>query len=202
MLWSFSRRGFLWPAEIRSRSAEQRVSLQPQVALQREREREREIGMGTREVYEQKLRNGNLHHDPTINPGLGSPRCPRCLSLLNPQAGNGEWTITPVLHDTTAVAGSGLGALLSAVYSFNTGIPFIQNRVRGPKWLPFVVGLPPLLLFSGASAAFGAYALPKFTQLTVTSYYASSSASHYWISLLTRKVEEGHTSEIQRGKVK
>lgn len=41
--------------------------------------------MGTREVYEEKLRTGNLyHHDPTINPGLGSPRCPRCLSLLNP----------------------------------------------------------------------------------------------------------------------
>ncbi|XP_030453041.1 uncharacterized protein LOC115674700 [Syzygium oleosum] len=158
--------------------------------------------MGTREVYEQKLRNGDLYHDPTINPGLGSPRCPRCLSLLNPQAGNGEWTITPVLHDTTAVAGSGLGALLSAVHSFNTGIPFIQNRVRGPKWLPFVVGLPPLLLYSGASAAFGAYALPKFAQLTVTSYYAASSASHYWISLLTRKIEEGHISQTQKGKVK
>lgn len=40
--------------------------------------------MGTREVYEQKLRRGNLYHDPTINPGLGTARCPRCLSLLNP----------------------------------------------------------------------------------------------------------------------
>ncbi|RZB91517.1 hypothetical protein D0Y65_023780 [Glycine soja] len=42
--------------------------------------------MGTREVYEEKLRTGNLHHDPTINPGLGSARCPRCLSLLNPNS--------------------------------------------------------------------------------------------------------------------
>jgi hypothetical protein len=43
--------------------------------------------MGTREVYEEKLRNGaHLHRDPTINPGLGSPRCPRCLSPLNPTA--------------------------------------------------------------------------------------------------------------------
>lgn len=43
--------------------------------------------MGTREVYEEKLRSGNMyHHDPTINPGLGSPRCPRCLSLLNPNS--------------------------------------------------------------------------------------------------------------------
>ncbi|KAG6640784.1 hypothetical protein CIPAW_09G027600 [Carya illinoinensis] len=38
----------------------------------------------TREAYEEKLRSGNLYHDPTIYPGLGSPRCPRCLSLLNP----------------------------------------------------------------------------------------------------------------------
>lgn len=41
--------------------------------------------MGTREVYEEKLRRGNVHdYDPTMKPGLGSPRCPRCFSLLNP----------------------------------------------------------------------------------------------------------------------
>ncbi|KAK6941958.1 hypothetical protein RJ641_027335 [Dillenia turbinata] len=153
--------------------------------------------MGTREVYEEKLRTGNLHHDPTINRGLGSPRCPRCLSLLNPDSGRGEWTITSVLHDATAVAGSGIGAMLSAVHGFNTGIPFVQKHVKGPKWLPFLVGLPPLLMFSAASAAFGGYALPKFAQLTVTSYYASSSASHYGVSLLTRHIEEAHTSHTR-----
>ncbi|BBN67270.1 hypothetical protein Prudu_27S001000, partial [Prunus dulcis] len=111
--------------------------------------------MGTREVYEQKLRSGNLHHDPTMNPGLGTPRCPRCLALLDHDSDKGEWTITSVLHDATAVAGSGIGGMLSAVHGFNTGIPYLQNRLKGPKWLPFLVGLPPLLLFSGASAAFG-----------------------------------------------
>ncbi|XVE75762.1 hypothetical protein DITRI_Ditri12bG0118700 [Diplodiscus trichospermus] len=111
--------------------------------------------MGTREVYEEKLRNGNLYHDPTINPGLGSARCPRCLSLLNPDSDKAEWTITSVLHDATAVAGSGIGGMLSAVHGFNTGIPFLQNHVKGPKWLPFVTGIPLLLMFSGASAAFG-----------------------------------------------
>ncbi|CAK9169943.1 unnamed protein product [Ilex paraguariensis] len=148
--------------------------------------------MGTREVYEQKLRTGNLDHDPTINPGLGSARCPRCLSLLNPNSENGEWTITSVLHDATAVAGSGIGGMLSAIHGFNTGIPYVQKHVKGPKWLPFLIGLPPLLMFSAASAAFGGYALPKFAQLTVTSYYAASSASHYGISLLTRHIEETH----------
>ncbi|XP_065848121.1 uncharacterized protein [Euphorbia lathyris] len=154
--------------------------------------------MGTREVYEQKLRSGNLHHDPTINPGLGCPRCPRCLSLLNPNSEKGEWTITSVLHDATAVAGSGIGGLLSAVSGFNTGIPFLQNRLKGPKWLPFVVGLPPLLMVSGACAAFGGYALPEFAQLTVTSYYAASSASHYGVSLLTRRIEEAYNPQAQQ----
>ncbi|KAM1057422.1 uncharacterized protein LOC126614192 isoform X4 [Malus sylvestris] len=154
--------------------------------------------MGTREVYEQKLRSGNLHHDPTMNPGLGTPRCPRCLSLLAHDSDKGEWTITPVLHDATAVAGSGIGGMLSAIHSFNTGIPYLQKRLKGPKWLPFLVGLTPLLLFSGASATFGGYSLPKFAQLTVASYYATSSASHYGISLLTRYIEEAHTSRSRK----
>ncbi|XP_049406689.1 uncharacterized protein LOC125870332 isoform X1 [Solanum stenotomum] len=155
--------------------------------------------MGTREVYEEKLKRGNLHHDPTIKPGLGSARCPRCLSLLNSNSlqKSGEWAITPVLHDFTAVAGSGIGGLLSAIHGFNTGIPFVQRHVKGPKWLPFVIGLPPLLIFSAASATFGGYALPRFTQLTMTSYYTASSASHYGISLLTRRIEEAHISGVQ-----
>ncbi|EXB51312.1 hypothetical protein L484_004581 [Morus notabilis] len=158
--------------------------------------------MGTREVYEEKLKRGNLHHDPTINPGLGCPRCPRCLSTLDPNSDKGEWTITPVLHDATAVAGSGIGGTLCAIHGVNTGIPYLQSRVKGPKWLPFLVGLPPLLIFSGASAAFGGYALPRFAQLTVTSYYAASSASNYAISLLTRKIEEAHTSRTQQKRLR
>ncbi|KAK9290219.1 hypothetical protein L1049_008385 [Liquidambar formosana] len=132
--------------------------------------------MGTREVYEEKLRSGNLHHDPTINPGLGSPRCPRCLSLLNPDSKSGEWTITPVLHDATAVAGSGIGGLLSAIHGFNTGIPYVQNHVKGPKWLPFVVGLPPLLLYAAASSAFGVDELNIWGQHNIE--YRTTGGNH------------------------
>ncbi|XVF55972.1 hypothetical protein PTKIN_Ptkin06aG0078800 [Pterospermum kingtungense] len=158
--------------------------------------------MGTREVYEENLRNENLYHDPTINPGLGSPRCPRCLSLLNPDSDKDEWTITSVLHDATAVAGSGIGGMLSAVHGLNTGIPFLQNHIKGPKWLPFVTGIPLLLSYSGASAAFGGYALPKFAQLSVTSYYAASSASHYGILLLTRQTEETYTTQSRQERLR
>ncbi|KAG2309471.1 hypothetical protein Bca4012_081514 [Brassica carinata] len=159
--------------------------------------------MGTREVYEEKLRRGNLDYDPTMNPGLGSARCPRCLSLLNPNREKGEWTITSVLHDAAAVAGSGIGGLLSAVHALNTGIPYLQNRFpAGSKRLSFLVGVPLLLGYSGVGTVFGGYALPKFAQLTVTSYYASSSASHYGISMLTRHVEESHISRTLKEEVK
>ncbi|KAA0043754.1 uncharacterized protein E6C27_scaffold236G00830 [Cucumis melo var. makuwa] len=66
-----------------------------------------------------------------------------------------EWAVNPVLHDVTAVAGSGLGGLLSAVHAYNTGIPHLQSYVKGPKWLPFVIGVPALLLCSSAGATFG-----------------------------------------------
>uniref|UniRef100_A0A7N0UZX8 Transmembrane protein n=1 Tax=Kalanchoe fedtschenkoi TaxID=63787 RepID=A0A7N0UZX8_KALFE len=150
--------------------------------------------MGTRKVYEQKLRSGNLVYDPTMNPGLGTPRCPRCLAILDPNSEFRDWSINPVLRDATSVAGAGLGGLLSAIHNLNTGFPYFQNRVKGPRWLPFVIGFPPLLLFSVASAAFGGYALPKFTQLTVFSYYAASSASHYGLSQITRRIEETHVT--------
>jgi len=49
---------------------------------------------------------------------------------------------------------------------------------------------------------FVGYVLPKFAQLTVTSYYASSSASHYGISLLTRHIEESYASRAQQEKLR
>ncbi|KAA8518312.1 hypothetical protein F0562_015805 [Nyssa sinensis] len=150
--------------------------------------------MGTREVYEEKLRSGNLYHDPTMNPGLGSPRCPRCLSLLNPNPESGEGTISSILHDATAVVGSGIGGMLSAIYGLNTGIPYVQKHVKGPKWLPFLIGLP--------VQVFGGYALPNFAQLTVTSYYAATTASHYSVSLLTRHIEEAHTSRVHHKRLR
>ncbi|CAL9081146.1 unnamed protein product [Musa textilis] len=191
---------------------------------------EEEKTMGTREVYEEKLRRGNLHHDPTINPGLGSARCPRCLSLIHPNSEKEEWIINPVLQDATSVAGSGAGVMLSAVHGMNTGIPFVQKHVKGPKWLHFLFVIPPLLLYSGASASLGdkavcsnaakycfflqffcllqviltnsliypAYVVPRFAQLTVTSYYAASSASHHAVSRATRYIEESHSSQSSR----
>ncbi|XP_042943695.1 uncharacterized protein LOC122277671 isoform X3 [Carya illinoinensis] len=62
-------------------------------------------------------------------------------------------------------AGAGIGEIVNAVHGLNTGIPQLQNRLKGPKWLPFIVGLPPLLLFSGASVAFGGAHVTRLTLL-------------------------------------
>ena len=42
-----------------------------------------------------------------------------------------------------------------------------------------------------------AYALPRFAQLTVTSYYSASSGSHYAVSQITRQIESAHFSESE-----
>ncbi|PIN07807.1 hypothetical protein CDL12_19626 [Handroanthus impetiginosus] len=152
--------------------------------------------MGTRQVYEEKLRRESLDHYPTIRPVLGSAPCPRCLSLKPHEVCKSldelnrysflfercEWEITPVLHDVIAVAVSGVGAMLSAVHGFNTGIPYVQQYLKGTKWFPLVIG---------------AMHFQLFTELTATSYHAASSASHYGISLLTGHIEDDHVSRTQ-----
>ncbi|CAL5328767.1 unnamed protein product [Camellia sinensis] len=159
--------------------------------------------MGTREAYEEKLRSGNLYHDPTMNPGLGSPRCPRCLSLLNPNVDNGEWAITSVLHDATAVElALELAECLVQFMVSIQGSRISKNMLKDQNGFLFLLGLPPLLMFSAASVAFGGYALPKFAQLTVTSYYAASSASHYGISLLTGHIEDSYTYHVQQKRLR
>uniref|UniRef100_A0A6N2MTX0 Uncharacterized protein n=1 Tax=Salix viminalis TaxID=40686 RepID=A0A6N2MTX0_SALVM len=44
------------------------------------------------------------------------PSLPSLSFSLKPYFCEGEWAITSVLHDATAVAGSGIGGLLSAVH--------------------------------------------------------------------------------------
>lgn len=156
--------------------------------------------MGTREVYEEKLRRGNLDYDPTTEPGVGSARCPRCLSPLNPIQGKSNWELDPALLFVSRLVGFGIGGVASYVYGLDIGIPYFLNRVHVNrlKWFPPVMVTPSLLMISAASAAFGGYALPKLHQLSVTSYHTVLSQSHYGISLLTRHIEDNHLSRIRQ----
>lgn len=85
--------------------------------------------------------------------------------------------------------------LCSVNKSFSGVLLFFYFEKRQESW--FVHGLNCFLTCESAG-----YALPKFTQLSVNSYYAASSASHYGISLLTRKIEEAHNSRTLQEKLR
>lgn len=146
--------------------------------------------MATRAAAEDKARDlGSLYHQPTIKPGLGSSRCPRCFSPISSDSVTSGWTLAPVIRDAFSMVGTTAGGTLSAFHGFNQVMPFVRNRLRGPMWLHFFIGIPPIMLWSLTCAAFGGSALPAFAQVSVSSYYASSAASHYTISQLTRRIE-------------
>ncbi|KAH9328511.1 hypothetical protein KI387_000619, partial [Taxus chinensis] len=95
--------------------------------------------MGARAAEEDKARDiGNLYHEPTIKPGLGSSRCPRCFSSISNNS-----------------VGTAAGGTLGAFHGFNRVMPFVQSRVRGPMWLHFFVGIPPIMFWSLGWATFG-----------------------------------------------
>eukprot|EP00252_Welwitschia_mirabilis_P002163 TRINITY_DN12076_c0_g1_i2.p1 TRINITY_DN12076_c0_g1~~TRINITY_DN12076_c0_g1_i2.p1 ORF type:complete len:163 (+),score=31.55 TRINITY_DN12076_c0_g1_i2:170-658(+) len=147
--------------------------------------------MGSRIATEEKARyKGNLYHEPTIKPGLGSPRCPRCFSLISASPDANSWAMAPVLRDTFTMVGTTGGGTISAFQGFNKVMPLVQSRFRGPMWLHFIIGIPPVMLWSLAWAAFGGSALPAFAQASVSSYYSASAASHYTVSQLTRRIEK------------
>ncbi|XP_057844594.1 uncharacterized protein LOC131054147 isoform X4 [Cryptomeria japonica] len=104
--------------------------------------------MGARAAEEDKAKDlGTLYHEPTIKPGLGSSRCPRCFSPISNNSDISGWTMAPVVRDTFTMVGTTAGGTLGAFHGFNRVMPFVQSCVRGPMWLHFFIGgLPCLLL--------------------------------------------------------
>ncbi|GLJ46080.1 hypothetical protein SUGI_0970710 [Cryptomeria japonica] len=155
--------------------------------------------MGARAAEEDKAKDlGTLYHEPTIKPGLGSSRCPRCFSPISNNSDISGWTMAPVVRDTFTMVGTTAGGTLGAFHGFNRVMPFVQSCVRGPMWLHFFIGIPPIMFWSLGWAAFGGTALPAFAQVSISSYYAASATSHYSISQLTRRIESFATRNLSR----
>ncbi|RZC83475.1 hypothetical protein C5167_046261 [Papaver somniferum] len=74
------------------------------------------------------------------------------------------------------VIGSAVGGTASAFYGFNLVTPLVQRRIKGPMWLHFLVGTPPVILFSSACAGLAGGAVPAVAQLVSSSYHAASSS--------------------------
>lgn len=151
--------------------------------------------MVTREAMEQsKTLDSSLYHAPTLRQGIGSPRCPRCSAPLSKDLESSGWTIAPFVRESFAMVGTAVGGTLSSFYAFNAVMPHVKKRVGGPIWWQFVVGLPPVPLFSVGCAGLGGGVLPGLAQLSVSTYHAASASSHSAVSVITMGVEERGTS--------
>ncbi|KAL8096659.1 hypothetical protein AgCh_037581 [Apium graveolens] len=72
--------------------------------------------------------------------------------------------------------GSAVGGTASAFYGFNHAMPIVRRWVKGPMWLHFLVGAPPVIVFSSACAGLAGGAVPALAQLASSSYHAAVSS--------------------------
>ncbi|CAM8984270.1 unnamed protein product [Rhodiola kirilowii] len=101
--------------------------------------------------------------------------CQLCAGPLLKEAETTSWNIPPLLRDSFSMIGSAVGGISSAFYAFNSVMPTVQKRVKGPMWLHFLIGAPPVIVFSSACAGFTGGAIPALAQLGISSYHAATS---------------------------
>lgn len=115
---------------------------------------------------------------PTIAGGA-SLRCPHCAGPLSKEMETSRWTVSPLVRDSFSMIGSAVGGTTSAFYGFNLVMPTIRRWIKGPMWLHFLVGAPPVIVFSSACAGLAGGAVPAIAQLASSSYHAATkSPSH------------------------
>ncbi|KAJ8526767.1 hypothetical protein K7X08_029244 [Anisodus acutangulus] len=56
-------------------------------------------------------------------------------------------------------------------------MPIVRRFVKGPMWLHFLVGAPPVIVFSSACVGLAGGAVPAIAQLASSSYHAAISSS-------------------------
>lgn len=105
-------------------------------------------------------------------------RCPRCAAPLSKELEASSWSLAPFMRDSFSMIGTAIGGSASAFYGFNHGMPYVQRLVKGPMWLHFLIGAPPIMLFSATCAGLAGGAVPALAQLAVSSYHAALASSH------------------------
>lgn len=84
-----------------------------------------------------------------------------------------KWTVPPLIRDSFSMIGSAVGGTASAFYGFNHVMPVVQSSIKGPMWMHFLVGAPPVIIFSSACAGLAGGAVPALAQLASSSYHAA-----------------------------
>ncbi|KAK1568957.1 hypothetical protein Q3G72_030905 [Acer saccharum] len=72
--------------------------------------------------------------------------------------------------------GSAVGGTTSAFYGFNHVMPIVRRWVKGPMWVHFLIGAPPVIVFPSACAGFAGGAVPALSHLASSSYHAAFSS--------------------------
>ncbi|KAL4013697.1 hypothetical protein IC575_025880 [Cucumis melo] len=108
---------------------------------------------------------------------MSNMRCQHCAGPLSKDMETSAWTIPPLIRDSFSMIGSAVGGTASAFYGFNTVMPVVQRSVKGPMWLHFLIGAPPVIVFSSACAGMTGGAVPALAQLVASSYHSLTSSS-------------------------
>ncbi|KAM7267515.1 hypothetical protein ACFE04_009681 [Oxalis oulophora] len=102
-------------------------------------------------------------------------RCHHCAGPLAKDMETSNWNLPPLIRDSFTMIGGAVGGMSSAFYGFNHVMPVVQRWVKGPMWLQFLVGAPPVLVVSSACSGLAGGALPAVAQLLSSSYHAATS---------------------------
>ncbi|XP_022966472.1 uncharacterized protein LOC111466117 [Cucurbita maxima] len=126
--------------------------------------------LGDSESKQQGKGDSNLINKSNI-------RCQHCAGPLSKDMETSAWTIPPLIRDSFSMIGSAVGGTASAFYGFNHVMPVVQRSVKGPMWLHFLIGAPPVIVFSSACAGMAGGAVPALAQLFSSSYHSAMSPS-------------------------
>ncbi|XP_037412602.1 uncharacterized protein LOC119275789 isoform X2 [Triticum dicoccoides] len=106
-------------------------------------------------------------------------RCHHCAGPLSKDMETSSWTVTPLVRDSFSMIGSAVGGTAGAFYAFNHAMPVVQRYIKGPMWMHFLVGAPPVVVFSSACAGLAAGTIPALAQLVSSSCHAAMSSPSF-----------------------
>lgn len=106
-------------------------------------------------------------------------RCHHCAGPLSKDMETSSWTVTPLVRDSFSMIGSAVGGTAGAFYAFNHAMPVVRRYIKGPMWMHFLVGAPPVVVFSSACAGLAAGTIPALAQLVSSSCHAAMSSPSF-----------------------
>ncbi|KAL3850456.1 hypothetical protein ACJIZ3_012338 [Penstemon smallii] len=104
-------------------------------------------------------------------------RCHHCAGPLTKEMEASDWTVAPLIRDSFSMIGTAVGGMAGAFNGFNHAMPVVRRWIKGPMWLQFLVGTPPIIVFSAGCAGLAGGSIPALAQLASSSYHVVVSSS-------------------------